>query len=164
MAGRQGLQLPEVDGDVHGHASHALVEGPGRGMEGVSSSSPDGDHLDVFSGHVVEGVLAQGRAQVVAPVCRRCSEDDDVAVAPGWVDPPGDVPGDRSITGLGDGHVLVGCWVVKRGDLGAVVIGPLAVLVMEDHLSDQWPEVVLVKRAERIDRQVGQSIQIIWMV
>jgi hypothetical protein len=38
------------------------------------------------------------------------------------------------------------------------------VLVMEDHLSGQRPEVVLVKRAERRDRQLDQGIQIIRMV
>jgi hypothetical protein len=101
---------------------------------------------------------------VAAPVRRRHREDDDLALPPGRVNLPGDVPGDRSVSGLGHGHVLAGCWVMQRRDLGTVVIGPLAVLVLEDHFSDQWPEVVLIKRAERGDRQLGQSMQITGMV
>jgi len=53
---------------------------------------------------------------------------------------------------------------MECGDLGMVVVGPLPVLVMEDDLSGQWPEMVLVILPERRDRELGQSIQITWMV
>jgi hypothetical protein len=95
--------LPEVNGDVYRNEAHALVEGPGRGMEGVRSACPDGDDLDAFSGHVVEGAPAQGPAQAG----------------------------------------------------GAVVIGPLAVLVGVDDLSDQRPEVVFVVRACDLARPIS---------
>jgi hypothetical protein len=48
--------------------------------------------------------------------------------------------------------------------LGAVIIGPSAVLVMEDRFSDQRPEVILVGRTERRDRQLDQIIQIARMI
>lgn len=91
---------------MHRHASEVFVQGPGRGMERVSPASPDGDHLDVVFGHEGEGVLAQGCADVAAPVSRRHGEDDDIAVAPGRVDLPGDIAGDRVVTGLGDATCL----------------------------------------------------------
>lgn len=60
--------------------------------------------------------------------------------------------------------MLAGRRVVQRRDLGAVVVGPPAVLVLEDRLSGQRPEVVLVERAERLDGQLDQCVQVARMV
>lgn len=89
-----------------------------------------------FSFMSLKGVVAQGRVDVLSPVRLRHCEERDIAVALGRIDRPGHVVGDRSVAGLGNGHVLAGRRVVQRRGLGAVVIGPPTVLVTEDHLSD----------------------------
>src|SRR6516165_8969619 len=94
-AGRYRSELLEVEGDMHRHTPHALVEGPGRGVERVGPAGPDGDDLEVLLSHVGEGILAQGSADIDAPVSRRHGEDDDIAVAAGRVD--------RSVNVAGDG-------------------------------------------------------------
>src|SRR5262245_3116943 len=129
-------------------------------MEGVGPASTDRDHLDMLSGHVRESVFTQCSANVVAAAGRSHREDDDLTMAALRVDRPGKVSGDRSVVRLGDRDVLAGGRIMQRGDLGAVVIGPPAVLVTEDRLSHNGPEMVLVKRAELLDGQVGQSVEI----
>lgn len=133
-------------------------------MERVRCARADGDYFDIFSGHVIECVLAQGRADVAAPVCLGYRENDNIAVSSDRIDLPGDIASDRCVAGLGDGHVLASRRVVEFRDHGAVVIGPPAVLMMEDHLAEQRPEMVLVKRAERRDRKLGQGVQIACLV
>jgi SAM-dependent methyltransferase len=133
-------------------------------MERILSAGPDDDHIHVPLRHIFKGVLAQSCANALATVRCLHSEDDHLAVAAIWIDHPGHVAEDRSVIGLGDGHVLVGCWLVQRRDLDAVIIGPPAVLMLEDRLPELRPEVVFKEWAERRDRQADQSVQIARMV
>jgi hypothetical protein len=97
--------------------------------------------------HVAEGALAQGRADVLAPVCFRDGEDFNIAATLGWVDPPGHVADDRTVTGLGNGHVLAGFRVVQCRDRLSCRLESGHIRQITQHASVQGMPVVLPEDA-----------------
>jgi hypothetical protein len=130
-------------------------------VEGIASGA-DLHHLRPQGPHLLEGVLAQCGADVVAAVPCADGEESDAAVPALRCDGPRHVARE-TVLGLGDGDVGVPLGCVEPGDLPAVVLAPVAVLVGEDHLTHQGAEGLLVERAEGVDGEFGERHQVVPM-
>src|SRR5690606_7192708 len=149
VRGPPRLQLPVVDGDRERCAPEGLVQRPGGSVERVASRA-DLHHLGPGGAQGREGVLAQGGADVGAAVERGHGEQRDAAVPALRDDAPRHVARE-AVAGVGDGDMGVPLGCVEAGELAAVVLAPVAVLVGEDGLAHQGAEGVLVERTEGVD-------------
>src|SRR5690606_15284966 len=84
----------------------------------------------------------------------------DLTVALVRVDPPGRESNQLAVL-FGDGYVLVGRRIVEPGQLLAIVLAPVAVLVVKDRRANGGTERFLEERPENLDGEVEQAIEIV---
>jgi hypothetical protein len=68
--------------------------------------------------------------------------------------------GDAAVLQLGHGHLLAGVRVVQRRDLPSIVLAPVAVHGLHDRVAHDRAERLSVKRAERLDGQLDQPVEV----
>jgi hypothetical protein len=127
-------------------------------MERITART-DLDDLHIARLHVRERMLAERCSTSSTAVTRVNRENLDDPMVPRLVDAPGELPDELRLV-FRDGNEPVVVGIVQTGHHLVIVRTPSAVLMGKNRIADDGAEGFLVKRAEGLDGELDQLVEV----